>query len=565
MNNNSDTDILVPIREIVAVEILDTNSEHSPFLDRLPEVLPDKSKVYVSFHHLGKTRGETIPFESRQKTYANLPLVANQEGLEDPLVCTIKEKRGNILGFLPFVSDRTLFKAEISLKDDVVNPTTKMGSIVGNIMDLNGKNTGIQIKIQTFSTEWEHHYTTIASSTNVKEGKMDLYLRIFLGLLKKQIAVMNLGIDTLKTPQQAANPQLPTIKLLPKKNSSEYLIVVPAEDEFLEPPVSARMLPLMNKLLPNNKRVTCLYDRARTCNDVRKILGANVLTPHEGRWARPNSDESMTRVFFSSLGGYVLELDQETGGYKADMDFLSDYEYKKDLEKLGCTVYFDADGKIAAIRDTDEHKTVYTPDSPMFEWAKLKARSAVFVYASLLHITNYHFNWASTPGMAIRKFLGPTHPIRMALTIHFFRTHYTCSKAEHSLLSERGVLGRTLPFEYDLGLKKAYETLLEGFQFERYPDEIARRGMTNCSMFIGATDGLLLHTVMNDYSSNLFDETYEGSEELFQKDIAMKNVFDFLVKELNISGSTQDYTMDNMKMIWGEILFRVTGDHSMSK
>jgi hypothetical protein len=555
------SDELVPIIEIVSVSISDKGS------GVLQKLLPDKSNVYISFSHRGKTKGKTITFDDRDETYANLPLDASDGSL--PVLCTIKQKRKLWKFSLP---EKVLFKASFALEDDVVDEATEMGFIETSIVDRkSGKDVGLVLQINTFSTEWEAQYVNIHDhhdgcpcdrSWN-KKGKKDLYFRLFLRLLQGQVKAMNLGgAEILTSPTQEADENLPTKNFFPLDNSSEYLIVVPAEDEFLPLPLTAKYgIPAMNKVLPNRERNNILKDRAHAQNEVRHILGEFNTSPSEGRWVRPVSDESMTRVFFSSMGGYFLEHDPDTGGYKADMTFLNSLDHKEGLENLGCRVFFDSNGAITMIEDGDEAKTIYTPESDIFEWAKLKARSAAFTYASLMHITNFHFTWASTPGMALRKFLPPSHPIRMALTGHFFRTHFTCTKAKDSLLDEKSVLGRSLPFQYDGGLKKAYYDLLQGFEFETYPDELKRRGVSNCTLYIGATDGLDLHKVMGDYASNMFDEIY-GDDATIQSDGALEKLFYYLKEHMHIDDSTE-FSMASMKLIVGEILFRVSGDHSM--
>lgn len=283
-------------------------------------------------------------------------------------------------------------------------------------------------------------------------------------------------------------------------------------------------------------------------------------SPYEGRWTRPLSDDSLQRVFFSSLGFEHVRKDPETGGYVADLTFLGELSYKDSMENLGCTVYFDCNGSVTQIQNYDDG-SVHSPGDIMWEWAKLKARTNVFILASLEHLMNYHFLWACAPGEALRRFLPPTHPLRMAFSVHFWRTHWTCSQSKEQLLDELGVLGRTLPFKYDDGYQTALYHLLESFEFQTFPEQLESQGLMDCSFHIGSSDGIALHKVFVNYASNLFDEVYQ-TEARFLQDEAMRDLYEYLRTKMN--GLPADYSMANVKLVWGEILFRVTGGHSAS-
>jgi len=135
----------------------------------------------------------------------------------------------------------------------------------------------------------------------------------------------------------------------------------------------------------------------------------------------------MSRVFFSSLGNFLVrkvtheDNCNEGNPYVADMMYLAKLKYRDGFENLGCKVYFDHKADILRIEDHDG--TSYHPGDELWEWAKLKARSASFVYISIEHLMWYHMNYANIPGMALRMFLQPDHPIRLAMTPHFYRTH----------------------------------------------------------------------------------------------------------------------------------------------
>jgi hypothetical protein len=64
---------------------------------------------------------------------------------------------------------------------------------------------------------------------------------------------------------------------------------------------------------------------------------------------------------------------------------------------------------------------------------------------------------------------------------------------------------------------------------------------------------------MMKYVSNLFDEIYP-KEELLEADEDMKRMFAFISDKLR--DVPPEFNMANLKMVWGEVLFRVTGAHT---
>jgi len=299
------------------------------------------------------------------------------------------------------------------------------------------------------------------------------------------------------------------------------------------------------------------------CNEIRtKNLLGLIVEPYEGRWVEPLSDASMTRIFFSSLGSFLVRKvtieDRYHRGteYVVDMMYLRDLEYRDGYENLGCKVFFDSNSEISMIEDHDG--SLYHPRDNFWEWAKLKARSAVFVYASVEYLMWYHMIYANIPGMSLRMFLPPDHPVRLALTPHFFRTHSTCNQAEHLLVVEKGIIHRALPFQYKGGLEKFYTDMMTSFQFSTYPVELEQRGMMDNEHHIG-TDGVFLHGILSRYVSNLVDEIYPDKMS-FMADPRLKEHYEFMSKK--IRGVTSEFNMSNFKMVWGEILFRVTGAHT---
>ena len=226
-------------------------------------------------------------------------------------------------------------------------------------------------------------------------------------------------------------------------------------------------------------------------------------------------------------------------------------------QNLGCKVFFDKGANITMIEDHDGSK--YHPGDKLWEWAKQKARTNVFIINAMHHLIVYHLHWANIPGMAIRMFLGPTHPFREAMTSHFFRTHITCFQAKDFLIAEYGPLHRSLPFEYEGGYRDIYNKVVGDFRFIEYTKELEDAGLNDDEFHVGATDGLVLRAAMMNYISNLVDELYP-TEEALKEDAAMRDAYGYLGKKMK--GVPAEYNMQNAKLVWGEILFRVTGGHT---
>jgi len=277
----------------------------------------------------------------------------------------------------------------------------------------------------------------------------------------------------------------------------------------------------------------------------------------------------MARFFFSGLGMHIIK--KEGDGYVADTMVLSkNIAYKKNFKKygdLGVKVWFDKDAKITQIEHRDG---IVTPNQLDWEWAKLKARSAGFVLVSLQHLMDYHLHWANVPAMAIRKFLRPSNPLRQALTPHFFRSHFTSASSEFSLVQKKSTLGRALPFAYEDGYLRILNSITEDYNFEFYPDELKRKGLLDCDSdpenhtlknscndHIGKTDGLPQRDIIGEYISNLFDEI-DSEKSLTMDNKEVEDMYKYIAEKLRVPS---EFSLENLKKVFTEIIFRVTGMH----
>merc|ERR1712038_268705 len=281
--------------------------------------------------------------------------------------------------------------------------------------------------------------------------------------------------------------------------------------------------------------------------------------PKEGMWYDHTSDEAMKRIYFSSVGMCAVKKVQN--GFVADTKHLANYTFREDKRQYapyGCETSFDRKGNIVKIEGVNGE--VFYPGSKYWGWAKLKSRTAAFVEGSFIHLARLHYCWGNIGGCSLRKYLSPDHPLRKAFSPHFFKTHHTCRRAEYSLFDEAGILFRGLSLDYEKGLKQVFVDYIGGFKFSTFPDDIKKQGVQKCKFHIDAIDGLDLHKILCTYVSELVDEVYPTQESL-EADLDMKRAHLYLVENLKITKETE-YTLENIKIIWAEILFRVTGYHN---
>jgi hypothetical protein len=526
------------LQEILSV-VIDERSAAKP-------LLTEDNSYYVSFTHAdlhdqpslplqAATHIPHIPYEALM-SYVNLDLMLEKRS---SLKCEIVQTRR-------FFKDKVIGTAEFDASHLETNQ--ERSELVANVKDRSGKKTSSLLRLDLLLKLWKKEYASLIADPNEKS------VQAFYAFLPKSIdssKTNNPSADELKTPTQAANRNLEMKSLL------GGLLEFPKEDEF--DAVSAKTI-LIFKLvnaLPNYDKVTRYKNRQEGIFKIRKILKNVLPEPPEGRWINPTRDSAMKRVYFNSIGMHIIE--KSGDGFVSDTTEMCDYKYRTGIpyEPYGCKTFFDKNGDITEIVEKDG--TTYRPDDEFWEWAKFKSRTSAFVKMSMIHVTEAHYIWGNVPVAALRMFLPPDHPIRRAFSVHFYKTAYTCARAEYSLFEERGVLGRSLSLTYEGGLESYFIDLLEGFRFTRFPDDLKKRGVDKCEFLVAATDGVDLHTILVDYVSALIDNIYPDQAAL-DDDIPMKEMWYHLAYKLK--GMPFTYTLENVKMVWAEIIFRVTGFHS---
>jgi len=544
----------------------------------------EDNSIYVTFRY-GPEGGD----EARRSTDMEIPhvwrsnyilsgLVSDHIGIapKDPknLFCEIMQKGkprfgfgGGLLGkLLPAKPDKILGTAEFSAKDlaisnDHENLTTRM-------KDRNGHASPLSfLEIEVFQKHWRDVYGKSHEHAPNENEEMEPFFRITGSSFRATIEKSNnKKAYQFTPPTQAADPNLEMITPLPDVLKC---FAFPKYDEMDPVPEKVLLIFLALKQLKFRDTLTPFKNRSDAIHKARLTVGNNLRAPKEGRWMHPTRDAAMKRIYFSSIGMYFIE--KAPGfekGFFADLRELSKYEvrrteagYKRDYEPFGCKTYFDESGNISKIEDNDG--TEYFPGETYWEWAKLKSRTAVFTKAAFLHLGDIHYCWGNIGASALRMFLSPEHPLRRAFTPHFYKTHHTCRRAQYSLFDDHGILARGLSMDYEKGLKQVFIDHIGGFKFNRYPDNLKEQKVENCKFHVGANDGMDLHKVLSDYVSELIDEVYQNQAE-FEEDLELRKAHEFLVKEFVVTKETE-YTLDNVKTIWAEILFRVTGFHNSGR
>eukprot|EP00339_Tiarina_fusa_P008923 CAMPEP_0116999950 /NCGR_PEP_ID=MMETSP0472-20121206/2469_1 /TAXON_ID=693140 ORGANISM="Tiarina fusus, Strain LIS" /NCGR_SAMPLE_ID=MMETSP0472 /ASSEMBLY_ACC=CAM_ASM_000603 /LENGTH=800 /DNA_ID=CAMNT_0004699509 /DNA_START=105 /DNA_END=2508 /DNA_ORIENTATION=- len=480
--------------------------------------------------------------------------------LEDvkPLKCKIYRTR------LPFLSDElvgvaTFSPSELEASADtageetvIVAPVTRQG--------LAKSATGATLQLQLRRKEWSREF-----DIQVPKPKSDI--EAFFKMLQTVLPMAckktnNPSADKLSPPHKPADPNLPMIEFL------DGAMSFPREGECATVTRSTRIQMAIMNLLPFTDRQTPYRNRNDGIHEVRhRTLGDLILKPREGLWSSLNSDATMTRVFFSSQGQFCLVKDDATGGYISDTTCFRHYKHRsrpgnKPYQPYGCKAFFDKDGAIIKIEDTDGD--VYHPGDEHWQWAKQLARSSVFAYVAMLHIAQVHYIWGNIPGTAMRMFLEPDHPLVGDFSVHFFKTAYTCTRARYSLFDPRGILYRGTSFEYEGGLEELFKDLLVDFRFNHFPTELEKAGVADCDFLVANKDGVDLHTIMMNYVSSYVDHLYED-EEALQRDKSLRKCHKYIMANMKFVPELQAYKQfnkDSVKKFWGEILFRVTGYHA---
>lgn len=205
---------LIPMKEILFAKIVDPKSKDPPFHDTVLDLIPNKSDIYITFKHRGQHRGKSLAFGDADEAWANLPLRADGE---KDIECEIRRK-------MSFGRKKTLFTAKLNLGNDKPDMRTGLGEIEGKIEDLNHKDTGLILKLELFSTEWDEDHVDKKDD----ERQMDFFHEVLKRLLASQVKGMNaMGVKGSKKPIEKANPDLK------RHTDLDGRLEYPTTDEFV--------------------------------------------------------------------------------------------------------------------------------------------------------------------------------------------------------------------------------------------------------------------------------------------------------------------------------------------
>lgn len=367
--------------------------------------------------------------------------------------------------------------------------------------------------------------------------------------------------DSIPVPVTPKGTRLSTIESL-----DGYFFVLEEDLDVPIPPEAGILIKLIN-MLPFDDETIHFISRQEAIEYVHRVFGGLIIDPTEGTWQDLTSDEAMSRYCFYNNGAVFMEKNPQ-GGYVCNVEYLRDFPVRPGYFSYGGAAYFDEKGKITHI--TYGGKT-YKPDgTPKWEFMKLVVRSTIFVCAAGIHLMQGHLTWSNYPNYAMRKALGPDHPIRRLLHVHFWRSAMVCSKSLQSLIPEKGLLHRGTGFEIE-GLHDFYRYALDKFKFETFPDDLKARGMETAPPEIYPTtnDGMLFYNMISNYVSSFIDIHYKTDLSV-TSDQELVEFWDVCQERLSQPGrkfnleekkTFPKLSLENLKIVITEFIFRVTAWH----
>lgn len=170
ITTSSITDELVPIKEIVDVRI----TPGANFLklacktsgDCLAKKLTHhQDKLFIEFVHRGAVRGTSLPLNNLlESSYVNLPILADDEGMMEPIKCLIKRNKR-------FSPDKVLYTADVVFRDGVEPKSV--------IRDMKGRDIGARIELKIWDTEYIA--ATVEGTKVNRPAKVDFFYKALVG------------------------------------------------------------------------------------------------------------------------------------------------------------------------------------------------------------------------------------------------------------------------------------------------------------------------------------------------------------------------------------------------
>lgn len=303
------------------------------------------------------------------------------------------------------------------------------------------------------------------------------------------------------------------------------------------------------------KDSTFFVNRRQAEKHVQEVLGAvrGTLMATEGSWGNVTSDQSFTRYAFSNNGSSFLFKTKD--GYECRLQHMQKYETRGGFERYGSVSYFDVKGRPTSI---DINGEVFKVGDAGWQWAKLQARTSMFVACSGVHLILAHYMWGSIPNVAMHKCLDTNHPVRRLLHPHYFRTSNTCLNSLDTLIPARGLVHRATAFEYP-ALLELFDDILADFKFQTFEEELKSRGhVDEDPNFPMRTDGVEYRHVLYKYVFTYL-QLYYKSDQAIVEDEQLRAFVKYAAQYME--GLRVPATLKAAASILTEMIFRVTGYH----
>ena len=354
--------------EIGSISLSDPNGNLVQDVAAAPSEESD-GQFYVSFEHDMDTKtikSEPLLKQTRPgtKLETSVALHLDLQGLNkhQPLKCDIYRKSDNF-----FRSDKKVGSAVFKPEElQVYSPGDDSEiEIKAKVKDTKGNALPVTLGAAVFKKQWLDPYIYQVK----KKDRLEIFFALASALLKDAVKkTKNPDASELKIPVKAKDPNLKFTSFMNGK------FQFPQEDEFESVKAKVKVIMKLLNKLPFEDTRTRFKNRAHGIYEIRKRFKTAIMPePKEGRWQNPTSDDTMKRVFFSSMGMFFLKRNSgPEGGYVCDMSVLKKYKLRDDYADQDCITYFDDKGDITKIRDSDG--TIYHPGDDYWEWAKLKAR-----------------------------------------------------------------------------------------------------------------------------------------------------------------------------------------------
>ncbi|HXJ40308.1 MAG TPA: lipoxygenase family protein, partial [Bryobacteraceae bacterium] len=271
--------------------------------------------------------------------------------------------------------------------------------------------------------------------------------------------------EDIPPPSDAADARLPC-RSFPDVGAG---IEVPITDEdgFARPAVLQTLVEAANRWMPfRDQRFEFPGEPEQYLDDA---FAPHLPKPHF-TWPDLTDPDNLSLFVLQGLGAHRVE--RTASGLALRMEFMSEYEVRPSLARYGGDALLGEDGRLQALVFGGEH---FTPEHPDFAAQAFRFRSSVVSGVTLFdHLGTSHYGVANALLGATRRRLQPSHPLRIWLKPHTFRSGAANANATGSLLPDRGLVHRGMGFT---NFAPARRRMLDGAFYEALPASLRRQGI----------------------------------------------------------------------------------------